>query len=987
MSRPKPAFGAPALAVAALALSCLGDGRPPAAPPLTTLAELGALASGSAGERRPVDVRGVVTYFDAERGVLYLQDVTGAAAVEVGDVGAPVTAGESVRLEGTRDPGALALRLGQPSLTVVGRSSQELMPEPRRVRADELLARRAEAEWVEARGVVRAETRRGRSLVLDLQDGGRRFRADVVSPDQTDEYPSLVDSRVRLRGVATARAHAGRARELADVLVPDIGHLRLEADAPADPFALPLASPERLARAEPLRLPEHRVRVRGLVSRRPGERTLVLSLDGREYPVAAGEPIGVSPGERVDVVGFAVRAGDRLSFEQAIVRAVDGRRATPPSPASLPLLTTAAQVRGLSRDEARRGYPIRLRAVVTFNDPDMRLLFVQDGTAGIYAEAWRHIHRLRPGDRVQVEGLSAPGAYAPVVDHPRVRVLGSGPLPPARRVRPEQLVSGQEDSQWVEVDGVVRAVTPRRDAAVVRMAAGGARFTVVVSPAAGLEGLVNARVRVRAACQTLLTPKGQLAAVVLHSPGRRALRVLTPPTREPFSLPVEPIGSLLQFVPGRSWEHRVRVKGVAAHGRPGELYVLDPTGGLLVRSDLPQPPQVGDEVDAIGFAAPGPFGPVLQDAEVRSLGRGTEPRARPITPEQAMSGGFDGELVQLEARLLDSAPGPEAAQLSLQAGPYLFTAAGPRTGRWPRGLRPGSELRVSGICAVDAGELHVPQGFRILLRSPADVVVLRAAPWWTPRRAAWLLAGMAGMFGLALAWVATLRRRVRAQSLIIWRRVKHATELQERQRMARELHDTLEQNLTGISLSLEAASLTLSGAPRMAEQHLGRALVQVEASMGEVHRAVWALRDESLDARGLPASLDEIARQLRSCSPAPMEVHTSTEGVPRPFALTVENSLLRIGQEALTNAVKHAGAAHVRAELRYLPGAVLLRVSDDGRGFDAAAPGRPGHFGLIGMRERSEEIGARLEVRSALGRGTDVEVTLPLRPLAAQRTG
>src|SRR5205814_10232659 len=187
-------------------------------------------------------------------------------------------------------------------------------------------------------------------------------------------------------------------------------------------------------------------------------------------------------------------------------------------------------------------------------------------------------------------------------------------------------------------------------------------------------------------------------------------------------------------------------------------------------------------------------------------------------------------------------------------------------------------------------------------------------PWWTPRRAAAVVVVMLGLVGLTLAWVMTLRRRVSAQARIIWSRVKSETELQERQRMARELHDTLEQNLTGISLSLEAASLTLAGAPRVAEQHLVRALGQVDASIEEVHRAVWALREASLAGRSLADALDEIGQQLASCSARPIEVRTAVAGEARPFAVAVENSLLRIGQEALTNAVKHGRADHIRID-------------------------------------------------------------------------
>ena len=182
--------------------------------------------------------------------------------------------------------------------------------------------------------------------------------------------------------------------------------------------------------------------------------------------------------------------------------------------------------------------------------------------------------------------------------------------------------------------------------------------------------------------------------------------------------------------------------------------------------------------------------------------------------------------------------------------------------------------------------------------------------------------------------------------------------------MARELHDTLEQNLTGISLSLEAANLTLAGAPQMAEQHLTRALGQVDASIEEVHRAVWALREASLAARGLGDALDEIGQQLASCSARPIEVRTSVAGQPRPFAVAVENNLLRIGQEALTNAVKHGKATHIGIDLRYDAAGLLLvrerrrlRLRHGRRG--RARPFRPRRHARAGAGDRRAAGGAR----------------------------
>jgi len=195
--------------------------------------------------------------------------------------------------------------------------------------------------------------------------------------------------------------------------------------------------------------------------------------------------------------------------------------------------------------------------------------------------------------------------------------------------------------------------------------------------------------------------------------------------------------------------------------------------------------------------------------------------------------------------------------------------------------------------------------------------------------------------------------------------------------MARELHDTLEQNLTGISRCLEAASLTLDKSPQMAEQHLGRALLHVDRSIEEVHRSVWALREESLEAHGLAASLDEIGQQLAGCSPTPIAVSTRVEGASRPFSLSVENNLLHIGQEALTNAVKHGKATRIVLTLSYADEIFRLHVGDDGRGFDARAPAAPGRLGLVGMRERARACGGELTVRRRPGGGTRVTARLP----------
>ena len=964
------------------------DSRPPRAEPLMRLRDVRSFIRLQDRGARDVDLRGVVTYFDAERGTVYLQDASGSEAFAVGDLGTRVRAGGLVNLRGSLDAGSSTPRLLEVHLTVLEQPSRDQMPEPKPVAAAGLSEPDLEADWVEVRGVLRAAVQRGPILYLDLQDGRHHFRAEVSSRGPIT-YTWLPDSRVSMEGVRPARTTWGASKDAPQILVPGTEYLRLEQDPPPDPFGQPQVSLEQLVQMSPERLPEHRVRVRGSVSRLLGERQLVLAARGRELVVATEERAVVGAGETVDVAGFATLGEAGTFLEHALVRKERDQGLRPAVP-SWRLLRTAAEVRRLSPREAREGRPVRLQAVVTYNDPEMRLLFVQDGTAGIYVEAWRHIHRLQAGDLVEIEGVSAPGDFVPIVAQPRVRVLGRAPLPRARPVRPPQLRAGQEDGQWVEVEGVVRSVTPRRRFTAIQMAEDEVRFQLQLPPSADpalLGRLVDARVQVRAVCRSLFTLKGQWAAIVLSSPGPQQLTVLTPPPAEPFALPISPVNTLFQFEPGQSWEHRVRVRGTVTFSQPGDLYLRDTSGGLRVRFQGETAPAVGEEIDAVGFATSGDYSPVLQDAEVRVLGAKSPAVPVAVTAEEAVRGVVDGELVQLEAQLLEHVRGRDEEQLSLRAGPYLFTAVLRGPSPWPGQLRAGSGLRLTGVWRVVANEQRVPQSFQLLLRSPSDIEVPHPGPWWTARQAAWVLAAMLGVVALALAWVVTLRRYATAQSRIIWRRVKRETELQERQRMARALHDTLEQNLTGISLCLEGVGLTLDKSRQLAEQHLGRAQGHVRRSIEEVHRSVWALREESLEAHGLAAGLDEIAQELASCSPTPIGVNTRVEGHPRPFAMAVENNLLHMGQEALTNAVKHGKATRIEVALLYGDRDFCLRVKDDGRGFDAGTAPARGRLGLVGMRERALEIGGRVEVRSTLNQGTEVQVWVPLEPLALIQAG
>jgi len=198
----------------------------------------------------------------------------------------------------------------------------------------------------------------------------------------------------------------------------------------------------------------------------------------------------------------------------------------------------------------------------------------------------------------------------------------------------------------------------------------------------------------------------------------------------------------------------------------------------------------------------------------------------------------------------------------------------------------------------------------------------------------------------------------------------------ERQRMAREIHDTLAQGLTGIITQLEAAQQTSNDTER--ERRIGNAKQLARDSLAEARRSVQALRPQALEDSKLPDALaDEVARWTAT-SGVPAEVRTT--GAPRALHPEVEVTLLRVAQEALANVAKHAGAAHAWVTLSYMGDVVTLDVRDDGTGFDPAlAPESHigGGFGLIAMRQRVNRLAGQLEIESEPGAGTVVSASLP----------
>jgi len=215
------------------------------------------------------------------------------------------------------------------------------------------------------------------------------------------------------------------------------------------------------------------------------------------------------------------------------------------------ILRSAAEVRRLTPEQAERHLPVHLKAVVTFQDERLYSRFVQDETAGIYLMGMTNMPPYVTGQLVEIEGRTGAGEYAPIVIPHSLKIVGDAQLPAARPVSTEELVSGREDSQFVEVSGTVRSVRYEEESQhyLIDVVNEGERFTVLAArlPVTSTQDLVESVVRLRGVCSTLFNRQRQLFDIRLLVPRESDLVIEKPAATNPFDIPTQPISSLLRF--------------------------------------------------------------------------------------------------------------------------------------------------------------------------------------------------------------------------------------------------------------------------------------------------------------------------------------------------------------------------------------------------------------------------------------------------------
>lgn len=453
------------------------------------------------------------------------------------------------------------------------------------------------------------------------------------------------------------------------------------------------------------------------------------------------------------------------------------------TPGTLPVLTTAEQIRELSPDQAVRRYPVRIRAVVTYCDREAGDYFVQDDTAGIYVNDTGGRFGFTPGQRLEIEGVTEEPDFAPQIGSPHYKVLGQGALPKPKTVTLEALESTREDSQWIESQGIIHEAVPERSGMALDVVGNGGHLHAFVLDATDLAAskLIDARVRIQGVATTIFNRRNQLIGVQLNAPGSKEITVEEAAPADPFSIPLRPLNSLRVFAAQAASEHRIRVQSTVTLQRPRGLFIQDGAQALYLPGAAGVPIEQGDRVDVVGFSDIGEYTPVLRQAIFRRIGAAAVPAPVSITAQQASTGAYDAMLVRIDGTLRDERPSGSDRLLVLQDANTLFEVRIEETlaARSWRTPPFSSRLRLTGVCSVNVDRNRVPDAFSILLRSPSDLEVLARPSWWSLRNALAVTAFLAGVILAGVIWLVALRRRVQAQTKVIRERLESEAALKQ----------------------------------------------------------------------------------------------------------------------------------------------------------------------------------------------------------------
>lgn len=516
-----------------------------------------------------------------------------------------------------------------------------------------------------------------------------------------------------------------------------------------------------------------------------------------------------------------------------------------------------------------------------------------------------------------------------------------------------------------------------------------------------LSHLIGAEIRATGCYTPMYSGSRKLCKCEIDLRATNDIEILKPPPADRFSAPsidsirLEETASILKL-------GRHIAKGIViAVWQRGDFAVRTDNGSIVnVRLAEGSPPSYGDRVEVVGLPDTDLYRINLRRAIWRKtpgISRYTPEKAMPTNAEMLFTDGkghnelkpdFHGQAISMQGTVFGSHSDiMDNGMVRLLCNGFSVTIDSSASPSAIAALEPGCKARISGTCIVKTDSWHpnepLPRIQEVILvvRTPSDIEILEPPPWWTPRKFAILVAALFAALIAIILWNVLLRRLAEKRGRELMQaklsQVESQLKVQERTRIAVELHDTIAQNLTGVSLEIDSAEQLAAKNQEGMMKHLGMAARTLQSCRNELRNCLWDLRSRALEE----SSLNEAIR--RAIAPQISNVDLSIRfNVERRY-LTDDTAhvLMRIIRELVLNAVRHGEASSVKIAGSLENGDTLLfSVSDNGCGFDPQTrPGvAQGHFGLQGVRERINLFDGEMNIESASGKGSRISILMKL---------
>jgi len=741
---------------------------------LTNLAQVRAVSLMEGTKGIPVALRATVTYIDPEWRMMFVQDQSGSAYVArslpLTDASWNLQPGQQVDLKGITAPGIMQCNIKEQALHPVG---QGPLPAPKSLDTEESLKIVDDARWARVAGMITVFKTLGKKLDLEFQAGPFRTLRLLVAQGNPINAQTLLGCAVEATGVYGLDLDASKRPTGTNVIwMNDLAGIQKMHSPPITPI---VALAALAAKPAPVEL----AHVHGNVSSQSTGEFLIIRDDSGTVRVRCKNATVYPPGSSVEVFGYATSVGGSLVLSGARVITTNLQPIAENSPLAdpipltadqnLPVLRQIAEVRNLTASDAARGYPVRIRGVVTYTDTNGAMLFIQDDSGGIFIDSNGKQFNTYPEARklVEITGFTGPGDYAPVVEAEKIRVLGEAALPQPDSSPMQVLMTGTEDSQWVALDGVIRRQNVVETNTVMNLAVGNSVIQVTVPYAdehPAPRSFVDAWVEVRGVVATVFDDHRHLQGIEILIPNWDEVRAWSIGADAPFSLPVQPLNKLLEFHAGGEGFHRTHAHGtVTLCRKDGSFYLQDATGGMLVQPEaVTNVVKVGQMLDVVGFASIVDKLPALQEAIVQIAKGDSGLKPTPIPTEWPLSQELHGTLVRLSARVIGHSSSTTDETLKVQFGSWIIDAILDKQQLEDKlgGIDPGCVVNLTGVYLARLDDSLQVQSFQLGLRSPLEVQVLARPSWWNARRIFWLLAVLGAAFAVALTWVTMLHKQV-----------------------------------------------------------------------------------------------------------------------------------------------------------------------------------------------------------------------------------